>query len=165
MRLSLASGDLDAAAHAYEQRIAQSRALGNVRDVLACVANLAIVEHRRGQTARAIALVREVLPAVRSGADHRLCAQVLAIFSRHLLDNNDLPDARESALEAIVLLVREPDKVLVAGLLEDIAIIDALEGRFARAARLAAYANAALAKAATGAGLRIKRTATSLRGF
>jgi hypothetical protein len=146
VRLSLGSGDLDAAARAYEQRIAESRALGNVRDVHACMANLAIVERRRGQTARAITLVREVLPAVRSGADHRLCAQVLAIWSSHLLESNDLPDAREAAHEAIVLLAREPDQVLVTGLLEDLALIDALEGHFARAARLAAYANSALTK-------------------
>ena len=146
VRLSLGSGDLDAAARAYEGRIAASRALGNVRDVHAHVANLAIVEHKRGQTARAIALVREVLPAVRSGADRRLCALVLTTLSSHLLDSNDLPGARDAALEAIVVLAREPDQLIVAGLLEDLALIDALEGRFARAARTAAFADSAFAK-------------------
>jgi hypothetical protein len=146
VRLSLGSGDLDAAARAYEQRIAESRALGNDRDVHVNVANLAIVEQRRGNGARAIALVREVLPAVRSGGDRRLCAIILATLSGHLLGSNDLSGARASAHEAIVLLAREPGQTLVACLLEDLALIDALEGRFARAAQLAAFADAALTK-------------------
>jgi predicted ATPase/class 3 adenylate cyclase len=146
IRLNLGNGDLDAVARAYEERIAESRALGNARDVHVNVANLALVEKRRGHAARAIALVREVLPAVRSGDDQRLCALLLATLTGHLLDSNDLPGAKESAREAIGLLKSEPGQILVACLLEDLALLDALEGRFERAAQLAAYADAAITK-------------------
>jgi predicted ATPase/class 3 adenylate cyclase len=147
-RLSLWTGDGDTAARAYEERIADCRALGNLRDAHVNIGNLAFVEHMRGNFARAIALLRELLTALNGGDDPELRAQVLANLSGGLIEIDDLPGAKEAAREALLLLARKPDQMLVAGLLADLAFIDGDEGRFARAARLAGYADSAFVKAA-----------------
>ncbi|MBD5636101.1 MAG: hypothetical protein IAI49_16660, partial [Candidatus Eremiobacteraeota bacterium] len=149
LHLSDLSGDLEAAARGYEQRIAEQRALGSVRNVHAAAINLAGIEHARGRTDRAIALVHDVLPALRTESDPVLCANMLANLAGYLAARGDLSGAMEAALEAIEKLARDPDHFLVAAALEHLALVDALQGRFARAVRLATYADSAFAKMGT----------------
>ncbi len=73
--LSQFRGDLETAARMCEQLRKEHRSLGNTRGEQSAARNLAEVEHARGQTQRAIAIVREMLPAVRSGADNDLARQ------------------------------------------------------------------------------------------
>jgi hypothetical protein len=144
--LSLTTGDLDAAARGFEEQIATQRALGNLRNVYVHTVTLAEVEHQRGQTLRAIALVREVLPALRSGTGKALASSAFGNLAGYLLASDDLAGAAAAAREAIVTLVNEPDHLLVTSALENLALVDALHGDVARAALLEAYTNAALAK-------------------
>jgi predicted ATPase/class 3 adenylate cyclase len=146
VRLSLASGDLDAAARGFEEAIATDRSLGNLRNANASTVALAEVEHQRGRTLRAIALVREILPALRSGTDYAIASNALGNLAGYLLASDDLAGAAAAAREAIVTLVNEPDHFLVTAALEHLALVDALHGDVARAALLEAYTNAALAK-------------------
>jgi predicted ATPase/class 3 adenylate cyclase len=147
--LSFASGDLDAAARGYEEAIATHRALGNIGNVYVHTVALAEVEHHRGRTLRAIALAREVLPALRSGKEGALASSALGNLAGYLLASDDLAGAAAAAREAIVTLVNEPDHLLVTSALEHLALVDALHGDVARAAHLAAYTNAAYAKDGT----------------
>ena len=59
----------------YEQLRNEHRSLGNTQGEQATALNLAEIEHARGQTQRAIAIVRETLPAARSGADNIMLAK------------------------------------------------------------------------------------------
>jgi len=146
VRLSLASGDLDAAARGFEEAIATDRSLGNLRNVYASTANLAEVEHQRGRTLRAIDLLREILPALRGGTDYATASFALKSLAGYLAATDDLAGAAAAAREAIITLVNEPDHLQVTEALEHLALVHALQGEVARAARLAAYTNAALAK-------------------
>jgi predicted ATPase len=144
--LSLATGDLDAAAHGCGQMIADQRALGNLRGVHVAVHTLAEVEHARGRTARSIALLREVLPALRLGLDAQTRTASLANLAGYLVACDDPSGAMEAAHEAIETLAREPEHYLVTVALEHVALADALEGRLPRAALLASYADEAYRK-------------------
>jgi hypothetical protein len=70
-------------------------------------------------------------------------------LARFLIATDDLRGALEAAHEAITTLQREPASNYVTNAVEVVAHIDALEGRFARASRLIAYAESALAKTRT----------------
>ncbi len=144
--LSALSGDLDAAARGYEHLIAEQRALGNLRSMHGTVLALAEVEHRRGRTARAIALAREVLPALRSGPDREVCAAGLTNLAGYLAASDDWSGSMEAAREAIVTLAHEPDDVRATAALEHLALVEASQGRFSRAARLAAYTGSSVAR-------------------
>ena len=61
----------------HEQLRNEYRSLGNTRAEQSAALNLAEVEHARGQTQAAIAIVREMLPAARSGADKNLLVNLL----------------------------------------------------------------------------------------
>ena len=142
--LSLMTGDLDVAARAYEQNLKDMRALGNIRAVHIMIQTLAEIEHRRGNTMRAIALVREVLPAVRTGADRLICASALGSLGNYLAASDDIVGAIEAAQEAVATLgSREPANVYVTCAIEILALVDALQGEFSRATRLSVYTEAA----------------------
>jgi hypothetical protein len=149
--LSLLCGDLDTAARAYEQLRMQSRALGDHGHTLA--ANLAEIEHARGDTRRAIALVREMLAAVRADAAPGAVSAVGAARTTNALANlagylaavDDLPAARDISREVIrKFAARDPQSLQIANAAEHLALALALAGDLPRAARLGGYADAAL---------------------
>jgi hypothetical protein len=147
IHLALGRGDLEAAACGYEQLLAEQRALGNLRNAHVGVLNLSDIEFRRGRKAHAIALVRDVLPALRAGADRTACANALEGLARYLIETDDLRGAVDAARESIATLPRQPEHGVVTYAIEAVALVDALEGRFARASRLVAYVDSALARA------------------
>ena len=109
--------------------------------------NLAEIEHARGQTQRAIAIAREVLPALRSGADKSMLASLLANLAGYLVAVDDLSGAVAAARESIgIHAAREPDHAYVAIAIEHLALVFALRGDRARAAMLEGYADAAFAR-------------------
>ncbi len=145
--LSHLRGDLETAAHTWEQLRTELRSLGHVRGELAGAFNLAETEHARGQTVRAVEIVRETLPVVQAGDDKGALALLLVNLAGYLAATDDLANAVAAARESIgIYAAREPDHVRVAMAIEHLALAVALRGDPARAAILAGYANAAFAR-------------------
>jgi ATP/maltotriose-dependent transcriptional regulator MalT len=143
--LSMFRGDLETAAHTYEQLRKENRALGNIRGEQNAALNLAELEHARGETQRAIAILRELLPAVRSGTDTNVLANLLDNLAGYLAAVDHLPGAVAAAREAIAIhAAREPDHAYLAGAIEHLALAVVLRGDFSRAAMLEGYADVAL---------------------
>ncbi len=137
-------GDFDSEARLLTQLREEYRSRGNARLEQYAVANLAACEYARGQTQRAIALLREILPAARHGADRPLIGGLLTSLSVYLAAVDDLSGAAESAGEGIALLASsEPDHLEVTIALEQLALVHALRGDLKRAATLEGYAAAA----------------------
>ncbi len=145
--LSLIRGDLATAARMYEQLHNEHSSLGNTQGEQATALNLAEIEHQRGQTQRAIAIVRETLPATRSGADNIMLSKMLHNLAGYLGAVDDLAGAAAAAREAIgTYATREPDHAHVAIAIEHLALTVALRGDFSRAATLEGYADAAFGR-------------------
>jgi predicted ATPase/class 3 adenylate cyclase len=136
-------GDLETAARLHEQLRKEHSSLGNVRREQGSAQNLAEVEHARGKTQRAIAIVREILPAARAGADRKLLGSLLFNLAGYLVAVDDVPGAAAAAREAIEVL-RESDHAYVAIAIEHLALAFALRGDRARAATLESHAQAVL---------------------
>jgi predicted ATPase/class 3 adenylate cyclase len=143
--LSAFRGDLETAAHMFEQLRQAHRSLGNTHGALVAAQNLAEVEHTRGQTHRAITIATETILSVRSGADKSLLNLLLNNLTGYLLAVNDVVAAIAAARESIEACIeREPNHVYVATAIEHLALAFALCGEFSRAARLEAYADAVM---------------------
>ncbi|MDQ6931667.1 MAG: adenylate/guanylate cyclase domain-containing protein [Candidatus Eremiobacteraeota bacterium] len=137
--------DLAMAARAFEQLRDKHRSLGNDVAERTITLSVAEVEHARGQTQRAVALVREVMPAVRTQNDPQRLVGALANLAGYLAALDDFSGARETASEAIRELAgREPEAAFVAIAIEHLALALALSGDLLRAVSLAGYADAAL---------------------
>ena len=140
-------GDFETAARAHEQIRNADRSLGNPAVEAAAAGNLAELEHSRGETRRAIAIVHETLPVVRSGGSRNLFARFLHNLAGYLAAVDDLAGALAAAREAIGLNAsHNPDFAIVAIPLEHVALVFALRGDLARAATLEGYADAAFAR-------------------
>ena len=123
------TGDLDAAADAYEQLRETYRQLGNVSSANGVAISLAEVEHQRGRTDDAIALAQETLPALRVARDR-------------------LADVRAFAEEAFTASAGDDrNGLFVTCVLEHAALAIALSGDARRGAQLAGYTDAALRRA------------------
>ncbi len=145
--LSHLRGDLETAARTWEQLRTELRSHGNVRGELAGAFNLAEVEHARGQTQRAIAIVRETLPVVRAGDDKGALALLLVNLAGYFAAVDDLANAVASSRESIgIHAASEPDHVRVAMAIEHLALAIALRGDRACAAILEGYADAAFSR-------------------
>ena len=140
-------GDTEAAVRLYEELRELHHSLGDTNAEQSVALNLAEIEHKRGQTLRAIAIVREALPAVRSGANKGNLATLLLNLAGYLVAVGDLDGAIAASRESIRSRPGgEPDHAHVAGAIEHVALAFALRGDIARAAVLGAYADAAFAR-------------------
>ncbi len=140
-------GDLETAARMREQLRNEHRSLGNARGEQISAINLAEIEHMRGQTQRAIAIVRETLVTARTGTDNAMLALLLNNLAGYLAAADDLPGAVAAARESIgIRAEREPDHVHAAMAIEHLALVVALHGDHVRAATLDGYADAAFAR-------------------
>jgi predicted ATPase/class 3 adenylate cyclase len=140
-------GDLETAARLREKLREEHRSLGNPRGEQIAAINLAEVEHTRGQTQRAIAIVRETLHAARARTDKSVLALLLSNLAGYLAAADDLPGAAAAARESIgIRAAREPDHVHVAMAIEHLALAVALLGDCGRAATLEGYAAAAFGR-------------------
>ena len=138
------NGDSASAQHLCERLCAEHRALGNAREEANSVLNLAEMAHGAGNTERAIALVRQLFPGLRSLPDKKLVANALSNLAAYLVQVGEVEEAREAAREAIELLVvQEPENGVVAIAIEHLALLAALDGNLVRAATLEGYAGAA----------------------
>jgi predicted ATPase len=145
--LSESRGDLETAASIFERLRREHHQLGNIRGEQGSAENLAEIEHARGHTQQAIAIVRETLPAARSRADKNRLGSLLQNLAGYLAAAQDLPGALAAAREAIgTRAVHEANHVYVAVAIEHLALIVALRGNRARAATLEGYADAAFVR-------------------
>jgi predicted ATPase/transcriptional regulator with XRE-family HTH domain len=145
-RLSQFRGDLETAARMFEQARKVHHSLGNTGAELLEALNLAEIEHRRGQTERAIAIARETLTGARAGTG-KMRLVLLNNFAGYLAAADDLSGAVAAAQEAIgILAAHEPDHAHVAIAIENVALVIALRGDRARAATLEGYADAAFGR-------------------
>lgn len=143
--LNLYRGDLERAAHMFEQLRNEHRSLGNDLGEHNVATNLAEVEHARGRSQRAIAIARETLLGARSGTDKILFAHILHNLAGYLAAVDDLPGTTAAAREAIgIHAARNPDHAYVAIGIEHLALAVALRGDHVRAATLEGFADAAL---------------------
>lgn len=139
--LSCVEGDADTAVRIWEQLRQRHRLLGNTHNEIVSVLNCAETEHERGQTEKAIALVRETLPQARRGREKALTGSLLTNLAGYLAAVNDLPGAIEAACEVIGLYVEdESDDSHIANAAEHLALVYALRGELARASILEGYA-------------------------
>jgi predicted ATPase/class 3 adenylate cyclase len=144
--LSQRRGDFETAARNLEKLREEHRSLGYAHGEVTVANNLAELEHARGRTQRAIAIVHETLPMARS-ATSNLVAGLLGNLAGFLAAVDDLGGAAAAAREAIGLNAsREPDHAHVAIALEHLALVFALRGDLARAATLEGYAGTAFAR-------------------
>ncbi len=145
--LSHHRGDLETAARMYEQLRNEHNSLGNAHGAQQVTISLAELEHKRNRTRRAIALLREMLPAVRSGSNETMLTALLHNLAGYLTAVGDLTGAIAAARELIeVRAARGADHVYVAIAIEHLALAVALRGDFCRAATLEGYAEAAFVR-------------------
>jgi predicted ATPase/class 3 adenylate cyclase len=143
-QLCAANGDIDGAVRIWEQLRHRHRSLGNTHNEVVAVLNRAEIEHERGQTEQAIALVREILPKARRSREMALARSLLANLAGYLVASDDLPGAIEAAYDVIGPQARrESDDEKVALVVEHLALACALCGEFARASILEGYAASA----------------------
>jgi tetratricopeptide (TPR) repeat protein len=139
--------DLDDAASVYEQMRKEQRSAGNVRDERIAIANLAEIEHARGHTQQAIAMIQEMMPTIRAAADRGLHNQQLANLTAYLVAVDDLEAGRRIGREALrALAPREPEGPIAGMTIEHLALAWALSGDLAGAATLEGYALAVFEK-------------------
>ena len=140
--LSRFRGDLETAANIYGQLRKENRSLGNAYGEQLAALNLADIEHARGHTQRAITIVRETLPAVRSTGNKGTHTLLLCNLAGYLAAVDDLSEATVAARDAMESrAASERDHVYVAIAIEHLALIFALRGDCVRAATLEGYAD------------------------
>lgn len=139
-------GNVDEALRYQNEIRLLGRSIGNAVIEVTTAVNLAEVEYARGNTARAIEIVREQLPLASSLPDRGVqLAQLQSNLAGYLAAAGDCAGAREAAVTAIASFARRDEGgAHVAVGLGHLALIFAMEGDLRRAAVIEGYAAAAL---------------------
>ncbi len=142
-----ARGDLKGALELVESLRREERALGNNDHVLAL--QIAELTYESGDPAKAVDVVREVLPALRDRPDTGRLANILANLAGYLAAMGEVAEALQVAHEALLLIApQRPSDIQVIASIDHIALACALQGDLSCAAILAGYAEAAFAREA-----------------
>jgi predicted ATPase len=142
--LNLETGNLDAAAEAYEWLRTVNQQLGNATQANGIAITLAELQHQRGQTTTAVALAQEVLGALRADRDRQSLAGALANLCGYLVALDRLSEARAVALEAFrISSDHDRSGIFVTDAVEHAALTVALSNDLESSAKLAGYAGAA----------------------
>jgi tetratricopeptide (TPR) repeat protein len=138
------TGDLAAAALAYEQLRKTYLQLGNTSGANSAAQSLAEVEYQCGQTEKAIATLALQLPSIRAGRDRLSLLSALGNMCGYLVAADRVSEALAIAQEAF-LKSSEPDRDLMpmTCLVEHAALAIALQGDARRGATLAGYTEVA----------------------
>ncbi len=138
--IAMQRNDIDAAAAAHAESLALARSVGAVYARLAATLNLAELEHQRGNTHRAIELVKEVAPEISVRLEFYTMVTLLNNLAGYLVAVSDVEGARAAAVEAVGRLSsNDVGSGLMAAALEHLALVHALEGRTELAARIFGY--------------------------
>jgi predicted ATPase len=137
------SGRLDEAVVTWESVREQLRMIGDSGDERVASVCLSECEFQRGNTARSIELIEELLPSARLAADWGLYARALCDLAAYRLASGELALAKRCAQEATRLAAERDgtSSYLFIGL-EIIALIDARSGEAARAEQIARWTSA-----------------------
>jgi predicted ATPase/class 3 adenylate cyclase len=143
--ISSLRGDIAAAVVAFDRARVESRALGYEQGEQILVSNIAELEHMRGETRRAIALLDGILPAARATSSAVATAHLLMNLAAYHVAVDDVDASSDAAREAIrVLAAANPESFHLAVSTEHLSLAIALAGDLSRAARLAGYAESAM---------------------
>jgi len=133
------SGDYDGAIIAFEEAQRLARSLGDEYREVSATVHLSEVEHERGNTQQAAALMRAL-------AERRLnpidAEPVLANLTGYLAALGDVPGARTAAADFFALPLPFTRSTFATAVLEHVALADASSGEHTRAARLLGYCDA-----------------------
>jgi predicted ATPase len=144
---SLMRGDFKAAARMFKQQRDEQRLLGDAVGEARAVLDLAEAEHAGGDSARAVALAREILPTLERGTDPQTYANLLVNLAGYLIAENDLSGATVVAFKAIGVAVEiDAEHEVILWAIESLALISALRGNLLRAATLVGYVDATLVR-------------------
>jgi predicted ATPase len=134
------AGNVDEAVRTWETMREQLRAIGDSGDERVATVCLSECEFQRGNTARAIGLIEELLPRARIATDWNLYARALCDLAAFLIATGDLERARQAAEEATGLAFeRDNTSSYLSEGLELLALIHARSGEIVRAARIAKF--------------------------
>ncbi len=143
--LATLRGDPHAALRAHENLIREFYSLGNDSDARAATGNLAENAHATGDTLRAIALLRDILPALRAEDNGHLLVTIMGNLAAYLAAVDAFSETSAIARE----ILREhsgtaAESTFLAVVIETLALSIAAGGDVARATILEGYADAAL---------------------
>jgi tetratricopeptide (TPR) repeat protein len=143
--LGMQRGDFAEAARAYERLREEHRALGNAALMDLAALGLAEVEHARGRSREAVAIVTGMLPDLRTRRDRQIAITLLANLAGYYVSLDELDAASDAAREVVRELVeRDPGATFLAVAIEHLALALALGGDTRRGAILHGFAEAAL---------------------
>ncbi len=141
--LALATGDVEAAAHALNENLLYHRELGNARGANVVLLGIAEVEFLQGRPGAAIETLRGILSVPASVGDDQVSLTASENLAYYLFAVDEFAEAEHVALDVIrTLAPREAGHGLVLGSIEVIAAVEATERDARRAAILAAYVDA-----------------------
>jgi len=138
------NGNPALAAPRYEALVKANRALGNTSRELTGMLNLGETLHRLGRTRQAIAFVREALPRYRANRNRGTLATVLSNLAGYLLKADEAAESCAIAREAIPIAASADLELMVAILIEHLALALALHADLSRAAILEGFAENAM---------------------
>lgn len=137
------SGLLDEAVATWESMREQLRTIGDAGDERVASVCLSECEFQRGNTARSIELIEELLPSARASADWGLYARALCDLAAYRIATGAIDEAKQCAREATRLAAAHDSTssyLFIA--LEILALIDARSGEAVRAEQIARFAAA-----------------------
>lgn len=135
------AGEASAAMQALSELRGLHHSLGNDRGVWSATVNLAEIEHRRGETQRAIAFSREALALAERLRKRNAEIHIRQNLTGYLIAVDDRPGARAQGEMVLRYCSKnDPSDPHVPVTLEHLALAYARDGEFERAARLEGYA-------------------------
>ncbi len=140
--LAMLEGDLSGAAVAFERLLQLSRSVHNLSGELIFTLNLAQIEHARGRTPRAIALIGDIIPKAEAFPRRELLGGALSSLSAFLAAVDEFDDAKQAARAAIdCFLASGQHPAMVALAIEYLALALVFTDERESAARLAGYSD------------------------
>jgi predicted ATPase/DNA-binding CsgD family transcriptional regulator len=141
----LMRGEFKEAVRSFQQQRDEQRFLGDATGEVRTVMSLAEAEHADGNSARAAALVREMLRALEDGQDPQTLGSMQVNLAGYLIAQDDFVGATDVAFKGIRLLAEiDPEHEFIVCALEHLALISAVRGDLVQAATLGGYVDAAL---------------------
>jgi len=139
-------GDLEAAARDFAELQRLCRSYANEDAARGSMMNFIEFEHERGSTERAIALVEDALPWARRKGTPETLGGLLINVAGYAVAVDRLDEAADYLREALAVCKESSTLTLLATIAtEHAALVSALRGDLARAARLAGFASAEFA--------------------
>jgi predicted ATPase/class 3 adenylate cyclase len=137
--------EFEAAVHLFAEVRREQHTLGNDRKEQYAALNISSAEHARGETHRAIAVAREILPDVRRNPDKGLFVILACNLAGCLVAVDDVLAGGEFAREVIGMIgADQPTHACVSLCVENLALAYAIVGDVQRATVLTGYSSAAL---------------------